>query len=173
MRAALIGLWVFAASISWAVDASRELTPGQRYDGGTVVHDSRRGVSFRLPPDWAGHIPQGSDALLLNASGQDGVGIVAILDQMTPELLAERLSEPQDFGGSVILQLSRPLEQDGTRWKAAYLSGNVVGRALALLGPDEQAVVYFFAGPRAEGHVYDQLLDNLARTTEFESVTTL
>lgn len=164
---------MIAASVAWAVDSPRELAPGQRYEGGSLVRNSRHGVSFRLPPDWEGRIPQGSDALLLHASGHDGVGIVAILDQMTPELLVERLSEPQDFGGSVVLQLSRPLEQEGTRWKAAYLSGHVVGRVLAVLGPDEQAVVYFFAGPQAEGDVYDQLLNDLGRTTEFESVTNL
>ena len=169
----LSALGVLVISMALADEAPRDLQRGQRYEGGTLVRDAKRGLVFRLPESWAGRIPHDSEALLLNAPQQEGVGIVVILGQITPEQLEERLSEPQDFGGSVLLQLARPLDQDGVRWKAAYLSGNVIGRALAMLGPAQQAVVYFFAGPRAEAQAYEQLLDELRNSTRFDSAATL
>ncbi|MFO0775003.1 MAG: hypothetical protein U0172_10095 [Nitrospiraceae bacterium] len=169
-----IALTVVCATASVCVaQTSRELRPGQQYESGAAVHDAGHAVGFTIPSEWLARIPLESEALLLSSTQHDGVGVIAILDRMTPELLTERLSEPQDFGESVVLQLSRPIERDGARWTAAYLSGNVIGRTVALLGPDEQAVVYFFAGPVHEASAYEAALHELATSTRFDSVTSL
>lgn len=174
VRMGVLALWALTATVSAvAQEPPRDLQAGQQYAGGTSVRDAAQAVTFRLPSDWPGRIPLESEALLLSSPSHDGIGVVAILNHITPDLLSERLSEPQDFGESVVLQLSRPIERDGSRWTAAYLSGNVVGRTVALLGPDEQAVVYFFAGPRTETAAYDAALDELATSTRFESVSSL
>ncbi len=110
---------------------------------------------------------------MLQSPDRSGIGIAISLDDMTMDRLAERLSEPQDFGDSLLLQLSRPLESEGTQLKAAYLGGNVIGRARAVLGPDGQAAVFFFAGPSAEASTYDLVLEALAASTEFEAITAL
>ncbi len=166
-------LGLAAAAAVWGQEPARDLSPGQQYESGVRVRDAAHSLSFRIPDTWAGRIPLDSEALLLSSADREGIGIVAVLDGMTPELLVERLSEPQDFGGSVILQLSRSLEQSGLQWRASYLSGSVIGRALAILGPDEHAVVYFFAGPQAEVQAYEQVLSELAVSTTFEAVSTL
>lgn len=172
MLVMVLGVATSTAAL-WAQDQARDLRSGQQYEGGTLVHDPAHAVSFALPSGWPGRIPLDSEALLLNSPTHEGIGVVAILDGMTPDTLTERLSEPQDFGESVVLQLSQPLERQGQQWTASYLSGNVIGRALALLGPEEQAVVYFFAGPRAEADSYERALAELAASTRFESVSTL
>lgn len=158
---------------AWSLSAQHELTPGSSYVGGTRVYDPAHVLSFVLPVGWTGRIPLDSEALVLESQDRSGVGIVISLDDMTMDRLAERLSEPQDFGDSLLLQLSRPLESEGTQLKAAYLGGNVIGRARAVLGPDGHAVVFFFAGPSDEAASYEALLDALAASTEFEAVTAL
>ncbi len=157
----------------WAQDAAHELRPGQHYERGAMVRDSARAVSFTLPADWMGRMPVDSEVLLLSSPTHDGVGLVALLDTMTGERLVERLSEPQEFGEAVVLQLSKPIEQVGQQWLASYLSGHVVGRATALLGPDAQAVVFFFAGPHAEAKAFERALAELAASTQFESIASL
>lgn len=174
LRIGVCVLWAMLSAVpAIAQEQLRELQSGQQYASGTTVRDPAHALTFRLPPDWLGRIPLDSEALLLSSPSHEGIGVVAILDRMTAALLDERLSEPQDFGESVVLQLSRPIEREGSRWTAAYLSGNVIGRTVALLGPDEQAIVYFFAGPRAEAAIYEAALAALAASTRFESGASL
>lgn len=137
------------------------------------MQDPAHVLSFVVPVGWTGRIPLDSEALVLESQDRSGIGLVVLLDDMTMDRLAERLSEPQDFGDSLLLQLSRPLESEGRQLKGGYLGGNVIGRARAVLGPDGHAVVFFFAGPFAEAATYEGLLDALAASTEFEAITVL
>lgn len=168
--------WAFVLLLIPAVGLAEESVvewePGKLYRAGVRVSDPATGGSFVIPAEWEGRVPPGSDALLLGSDRHAGVGVVALMSRTDREALRQKLSEPQDFGGEVILQLSRPLEEDETSIRASYLHGNVVGRACAVMGPDGQAVVFFLAGPTGDAILYERLLSELAASTTFERVAT-
>jgi hypothetical protein len=147
-----------------------EWEPGKLYRPGVRVSDPATGGSFVIPSEWEGRVPPGSDALLLGSDRHAGVGVVALMARTDRAELKQKLSEPQDFGGEVILQLSSPVEEDDRTIRASYLHGNVVGRACAVMGPDGRAIVFFLAGPTGDAALYERLLSELASSTTFEPV---
>lgn len=171
-------LWAFAFVLipvlptpSLAEETVVEWEPGKLYRAGVRVSDPATGGSFVIPSEWEGRIPPGSDALLLGSDRHSGVGVVALMAQVDRAELKQKLSEPQDFGGEVILQLSSPIEEDERTIRASYLHGNVVGRACAVMGPEGRAIVFFLAGPAGDAALYERLLSELAASTTFEPVS--
>src|SRR5262249_28686092 len=55
----------------------------------------------------------------------------------------------------------------GSRITSSYRSQTYIGRAVALLGPASNSVIFFFAGPPNNDTTYAQLLDGLAASTSF------
>lgn len=172
-------LWAFAFVLipvlptpSLAEETVVEWEPGKLYRAGVRVSDPATGGSFVIPSEWEGRIPPGADALLLGSDRHSGVGVVALMAQVDRAELKQKLSEPQDFGGEVILQLSSPIEEDERTIRASYLHGNVVGRACAVIGPEGRAIVFFLAGPTGDAALYERLLSELAASTTFQPVAT-
>lgn len=169
-------LWAFVLLLIPAVGLAEETIlewePGKLYRAGVRVSDPATGGSFVIPSDWEGRIPPGSDALLLSSDRHTGVGVIALMAHADRAELKQKLSEPQDFGGEVILQLSSPIEEDDRTIRASYLHGNVVGRACAVMGPEGRAIVFFLAGPTGDAALYERLLSELASSTSFEPVAT-
>jgi hypothetical protein len=70
----------------------------------------------------------------------------------------------------VILQLAAPVRKTGARSAAFYREGDLIGRALAISGPSQNAVIYFFAGPSAQSAYYERLLEEFATSTSISKV---
>ncbi|CAI4030069.1 hypothetical protein DNFV4_00493 [Nitrospira tepida] len=171
-RAFVLLLIPVLPALGLAEETVAEWEPGKLYRAGVRVSDPATGGSFVIPSEWEGRVPPGSDALLLGSERHAGVGVVALMARTDRAELKQKLSEPQDFGGEVILQLSSPLEEDDRTIRASYLHGNVVGRACAVMGPEGRAIVFFLAGPASDADLYERLLSELASSTTFEPVAT-
>lgn len=171
-RAFVLLLIPVLPALGLAEETVAEWEPGKLYRAGVRVSDPATGGSFVIPSEWEGRVPPGSDALLLGSERHAGVGVVALMARTDRAELKQKLSEPQDFGGEVILQLSSPLEEDDRTIRASYLHGNVVGRACAVMGPEGRAIVFFLAGPTSDADLYERLLSELASSTTFEPVAT-
>lgn len=150
----------------------QDLRLGQFFSGGIRVRSPFLGISFVVPPDWRASLGQGSKILHLDSATKPGIGIVHLLTDVATEQIEARLNEPQAFEASFVLHPTGPVIKDGTRMSASYLFGETVGRAVALIGPARQAVVYQFAGPKAEAADYERLLNLLATSTQFADLET-
>lgn len=150
-----------------------DLRPHQHYPSGIRVRSPYLGISFVIPPDWRGMLPARSQVFLLESPVQPGIGVVLLLDDTGPEEMVARLSEPQAFEEAYILHPTGPIKQEGTRMSASYLSGENIGRAAAVLGPDRKAIMYLLAGPKDEAETYQRLIDQLAASTQFLSGETV
>jgi hypothetical protein len=174
-RFALTAALVVLVLTSWVVPAiAVELEPNQTYAGGTRVESSSVGVSFLTPEGWGGRLgpnPQ-QQVLLLGSDTIEGVGLAILQADVTAAQVMTRLSEAQDLGDGVVLRLTEPPATRGSLIATRYQNETYVGRALALLGPARNAVIFFFAGPPKNESAYVQLLGALGRSTSFlESAT--
>ena len=166
---ALIVLLVAGAGFA----SAEPLQPNHTYAGGVRVEASSVGVSIVVPEGWGGRFGQNARAqvLLLGSNTIEGAGIVVFQSGVTAAQVAATLNEPQDLGSGVILRPTAPAAIQGSRIVASYSNQTYVGRALALLGPSSNGVIFFFAGPPKNDRTYVQLLETLGATTEFGAPT--
>lgn len=144
-----------------------DLRLGRFYQGGTRLRIPRLGVSFTVPHEWRASLPAGSQVIHLDSPRRAGIGIILLLPGVTPDEVAARMQEPLALEEAYVLDPTGPVERKGLRLSASYLRGNQIGRALALLGPRDQALVYMLVGPQEQAAYYEQVLTALARSTEF------
>jgi hypothetical protein len=144
-----------------------EIQPGRSYGGGTRLHLPRGAASFVVPRGWQAQLPEDSEALILTSdSGTGFLMVVMILDQSEEAIMA-LMDEPQAMTHEMIFQPVRPAEKQGNRVTAAYDAGSLAGRAVTVLGPNQQGVLFFLAKPRIEWEQPDRLLNELADSAEF------
>ncbi|RIH89609.1 hypothetical protein [Calidithermus roseus] len=72
--------------------------------------------------------------MVLGSNTVEGVGLVIFMQNQTPAQVVQALSEAQDLGNGVVLELAGKVQTQGSRVSARYLNKSYVGRALALLG---------------------------------------
>jgi hypothetical protein len=161
-----LGTVGLAALSAWSVGAA-ELAPGQTYAGGTRVEVPRLGVSFAIPAGWSGQTGQDpqSHAVVLGSGAIEGVGLASIQYGVTVADLVTALSEAQDLGAGIVLEPTGAPITQGSRIVMRYENERYVGRALAVVGPAQDGVLFFFAGPRKNERAYVALLDELAAST--------
>ncbi|MGH7254284.1 MAG: hypothetical protein ACREI3_00775 [Nitrospirales bacterium] len=149
-----------------------ELEVGHRYPAGTRLRVPLFGLSFVLPEAWEGRLAPGSEFLLLQSEGRQGVGIVLFLLDVTLEELAQRLETPQTFGHGMAFMPTGPVHESGGLLAASYSSENLVGRATAVKGPSGQGLIVFLAGSTGLGEAFEQAGEALATSTRFFPVET-
>jgi hypothetical protein len=154
--------------------AQAELEAGGQYKAGALVKSSAGGITFALPKDWLGAFRQEGDqaVLVLGSNTVEGVGLAILMKGQTAAQVAQALSEAQDLGDNVVLELDGAVKTQGNRIIARYLNELYVGRALAVLGPNQNHVVYFYAGPQQNEKLYLGLLEGLAASTKFTPIQT-
>src|SRR5262245_32685156 len=152
-----------------AAAAAEELQPSQVYAGGTRVESSSVGVSFVTPQGWVARFGQDAQhrVLMLGSETIEGVGIAIIQSETTAAQVITSLKEPQDLGAGVVLRPTGPPAVQGARIASRYRNQTYVGRALAVLGPVRNSVIFFFAGPPKNEETYVQLLQGLGASTTF------
>ncbi|MGH7255827.1 MAG: hypothetical protein ACREI3_08625, partial [Nitrospirales bacterium] len=138
--------------------------------GNTPVRSPSLGITFVVPSDWRGWVAPGSQLFQLDSARKPGWGLIFLLEDVTTSDLEARLSEPQAFEEAFVLDPTGPVERDGNRLRAFYRYGAQIGRALALLGPADRAVIFLWAGPQDQMTYYDRLLETLAASTQFASL---
>jgi len=166
--AALLVLAVVPAASPGAASAE-ELTPNHTYAAGARVDASAVGVSVVIPEGWVGRFGQDArhHVLLLGSNDVEGIGVILFQSDITAAQVSSVLAEPQDLGAGVVLRPIAAPVIDGSTIVAGYRNETYIGRALALLGPSRNAVVFFVAGPPKNEAAYRQLLVHLGTSTTF------
>ncbi len=154
--------------------AQSELTPNQKYQGGTRVQASNIGISLVIPKGWVAQY--GADttntALMMGSNTIEGVGLAILISNQNAQQVFTGLNEAQDLGGGVVLEPTGAAKRQGQRVTARYANDDYVGWALGLIGAGQNHVVYFFAGPQKNEKIYAVLLEELANGTTFIAPTT-
>lgn len=146
-----------------------DVEPGEFYRSGTRI-GMTAGASFVIPPAWQGVLPPGSRTFYLESPKTPGIGLVAIIQDATPEELEDHLNEPQVIEEGYVLHPVGSAKRTDTRITASYHSGENIGRALAVFGPSERSVLFLFTGPKDETAYYESLLEQLAMSTSFSHI---
>ena len=146
-----------------------DVEPGEFYRSGTRI-GMTAGASFLIPSAWQGVLPPGSRTFYLESPKTLGIGLVAIIQDATPEELEDHLNEPQVIEEGYVLHPVGSAKRTDTRITASYHSGENIGRALAVFGPSERSVLFLFTGPKDETAYYESLLEQLAMSTSFSHI---
>jgi hypothetical protein len=164
LTAFILSVLAFGGSL-----AQSELTPNQKYEGGTRVQASGVGISLVIPKAWLAQYNQNATntALIMGSNTIEGVGLAILMTNQNAQQVFAGLSESQDLGGGVVLEPTGAAKQQGQRVAARYANNDYVGRALGVIGPGKNHVLYFFAGPHKNEKIYAGLLEDLANATKF------
>ncbi len=150
--------------------STQDIKAGQQYGSGIRVRAPTLGASFVIPKDWLGGMPPGSQAFLLGSNTKAGLGLAVMFHAVTPQEVADQLNEPQALEEGFVLHPVGSAKRVGNRMTASYHAGEHVGRAVAVLGPEQNAIVYLFTGPKDQGAYYDALIEEIAASTQFTKV---
>jgi hypothetical protein len=151
-----------------AESAITDVEPGEFYRSGTRI-GMTAGASFLIPPAWQGVLPPGSRTFYLESPKKPGIGLVAIIQDATPEELEDHLNEPQVIEEGYVLHPMGSAKRTDTRITASYHSGENIGRALAFFGSFDIGVLFLFTGPKDETAYYESLLEQIAASTRFST----
>lgn len=144
-----------------------EMEAGSAYAAGTRLHIPKGSASFVIPPGWHAQLPEDSEAIIVVSEAGAGFVMVFMILNLTEDELTVLLGEPQPITHDLVFEPAGPIEKRGDRVIAAYESGSLSGRALTVLGPNQQGVLFFLGRPRSESNQTDRVLEELADSTEF------
>ena len=144
-----------------------QVEAGQSYEGGTRVTVGN-GVSWAIPANWAGGIPAESSVFILASDADAGAGAVLFVPETDLKKLAKDMNDVQDLGDGVVLEPVGEPVTGKSRVMQDYGNELLEGRALALLGPDKLAVIFFLAGSPGNLDRFGELLETMAATARFE-----
>lgn len=146
-----------------------EAVSGQVYPGGTRVEFPDMGLSFVVPEEWMGSIPEESVAFVMGSETQPGIMLALTHEAESAEELVENLAEPMPLDEGVTLHAQgQPvvelpwvkvplLATDGTGYLPGYL--------MALVrqgGPGALYIAFGQAGPQR----YQRLVSEMAASTQ-------
>jgi hypothetical protein len=144
-----------------------EIEVGQSYGALTRVTSPNTGVSWVIPEDWTGGMPEASSAFLMASDAGEGAGAVLFIPETSVGKLAHDLDEVQDLGDGVVMEpMGEPVIGE-SRVLLDYENDLLEGRALALMGPGKLAVVFFLAGPPGNLDRLGGILESLASGARF------
>lgn len=169
MALAFHGSWAAAPGISALLtrESVQDLKAGPFYRAGTRVRSPFLGISFVVPNAWRVRLPLGSTVVHMDSAEKPGLGVLLLLETATIEELESKLAQPQAFEEAYVLEPTDDVTREGSRLSASYLHGDTVGRAVAMLGPSSQAIIYLITGPEEEAEYYDRVLTSLEASTRF------
>jgi hypothetical protein len=148
----------------------RDVEVGRQYGAGTRVRSPQSGVSFVIPSEWSGGVPEGGEVFLLGSQTRSGMGLISALHDMTAQEIAGQLDEPQVLDDTLTLHPVGSAVMVGNQVTASYRSGELIGHAVALVGPANVALLYLYLGPKDHTGYYRRLLDGLVASTQFVPV---
>lgn len=146
-----------------------EAVSGQAYPGGTRVDFPDMGLSFVVPEEWLGSIPEESTAFVMGSETQPGIMLALTHQAATAEELVENLAEPMPLDEGVTLHAQGEPEVELPWVKAALLAtdgaGYLPGYLMAQVRKDGPGALYIAFG-QAEPRRYQQLVSELAASTQ-------
>lgn len=154
-------------SESRPAEESVDLAPGGNYQSGTILHIPGKGFTFTIPRGWHATVFEDSELPFLISDEGRGLGMIFPLAQIIADGVENELGQSLALSHGVSFVPTGTLGRTDTRLTRSYLSDSSIGRALALLSPTHDCVIYFLMGPENEAGAYEQTLDELATSTRF------
>lgn len=172
---AVLVIWCFGSGWTVADTAAPpifhsppvEMQPGRAYPAGTRVRIPKGAASFVVPAGWHAQLPEDSDAIIAVSESGAGFVMIFMILNLTEEELTAVLSQPQPLTHDLIFEPAGPVTKRGGQLTAAYQAGSLSGRALTLMGPNQQGVLFFLGRPPSQSPDADRVLDDLAASTQF------
>lgn len=146
-----------------------EMQPGRTYAAGTRVHIPKGSASFVIPAGWHAQLPEDSEAIIAVSESGAGFVMVFMFLNLTEEELTALLGESQPITHDLVFEPVGQVVRKGNRLTASYRAGVLAGRALTVMGPHQQGVLFFLGSPHTESSQSDEVLADLAESTEFAS----
>lgn len=150
-----------------AEDRPLDVVSGMTYRAGTRLRIPGTGWSFVVPDGWQGNRPDDAEMPFLTPEDGKELGMMFPLTGVTREALREQLREPLALlHGLSFIPAGSQVETDV--WIAqSYQGEEMAGRALAVMGAENTAVIYFLMGPPQETSVFHTVLEQLGQSTRF------
>lgn len=146
-----------------------EMQPGLAYAAGTRLHIPKGSASFVIPSGWQAQLPEDSETIIAGSDEGAGFVMVFMILNLTEDELTALLGEPQPITHDLVFVPAGPIVKRGNRMIAAYEAGSHSGRAVTVMGPNQQGVLFFLGWPRSESNQPDRVLQELADSTEFST----
>ena len=152
-------------------DSPLDVVSGLTYRAGTRLRIPGTGWSFVVPEGWQSNRPDDAEMPFLIPEEGKELGMMFPLAKVTRDALREQLREPLLLlHGLSFIPAGAQAETDA--WIAqSYEGEGMAGRALAVMGADNTAVIYFLMGPPHNMSVLQSVLEQLGQSTRFVQST--
>jgi hypothetical protein len=147
--------------------SAENIEPGQTYAAGTRLRIPKGTASFEIPSGWHAQRPEESEAIILQSEAGDGFVMVFSMLNLTEEALIALLAERQPITHDLVFEPSGPVTKVGNRVKANYKAGSFSGRAISVMGPGQESVLFFLASPSTDSDAPARVLEGLADSIQF------
>lgn len=148
-------------------DHASDVDPGATYHAGTRLRIPGTAWSFVVPDQWQSTRPADSDMPFLMAQEGKGLGMIFPLADVTREAVRDELSQPLSLLHGLSFIPAGSLVETETSIARSYQGEDLLGRALAALGPENRCVIYFIMGPREDAADFETSLERLGASTRF------
>ena len=146
---------------------SVEVVSGVTYGAGTRLRIPGTPWSFVVPDRWQSNRPGDAEMPFLIPEEGKELGLIFPLTDVTRESIREQLSEPLSLLHGLSFIPAGSETETETSIARSYEGEDMAGRALAFLGPDNTAVIYFLMGPAEEASSFQPVLERLGDSTRF------
>ena len=148
-------------------DRPLDVVSGITYRAGARLRIPGTGWSFVVPEGWQSNRPDDAEMPFLTPEEGKDLGMMFPLTEVTRETLREQLREPLSLlHGLSFIPSGSQVETEA--WIAQSFAGEeMAGRALAVMGAGNTAVIYFLMGPPQQMSVFQSVLEQLGQSTRF------
>lgn len=148
-------------------DRPLDVVSGITYRAGTRLRIPGTGWSFVVPEGWQSNRPDDAEMPFLTPEEGKDLGMMFPLTEVTRETLREQLREPLSLlHGLSFIPSGSQVETEA--WIAqSFVGEEMAGRALAVMGAGDTAVIYFLMGPPQQMSVFQSVLEQLGQSTRF------
>ena len=148
-------------------DRPLDVVSGITYRAGARLRIPGTGWSFVVPEGWQSNRPDDAEMPFLTPEEGKDLGMMFPLTEVTRETLREQLREPLSLlHGLSFIPSGSQVETEA--WIAqSFVGEEMAGRALAVMGAGNTAVIYFLMGPPQQMSVFQSVLEQLGQSTRF------
>ena len=148
-------------------DRPLDVVSGITYRAGARLRIPGTGWSFVVPEGWQSNRPDDAEMPFLTPEEGKDLGMMFPLTEVTRETLREQLREPLSLlHGLSFIPSGSQVETEA--WIAqSFVGEEMAGRALAVMGAGNTAVIYFLMGPPQQMSVLQSVLEQLGQSTRF------
>jgi hypothetical protein len=150
-----------------AEDRPLEIVSGITYRAGARLKIPGTDWSFVVPERWQSNRPDDAEMpFLLPEEGKE-LGMIFPLTEVSREAVREQLSQPLSLLHGLSFVPAGPGVETDASIAQSYQGEEMAGRALAVFGSGNTAVIYFLMGPPQEASAFHSILEQLGQSTRF------